>query len=252
MNLVPLRGEYYAECNEVFRRVSDQSDRMLEAFQDLTGTHHGLRLLSVGAGVGLFEIPMLQNLGDTVLRFVGLDIDRHACEVLERNLMQTFPAGLEWQVLNEPFQDFQIEEHFDLVLFNHTFEYLDGDPAGWLAKARDLLDDNGRLVIFSPNRGGINKIYAEIATPHFSEDLVPHLIGLSYSKRIIEAECDISLFDEDSDHPDRIRLLSFMTQADCRQVPASRREEFIHYYQALRSPGQDSIPHPTTLFVIHK
>jgi SAM-dependent methyltransferase len=250
MRLEPLRGAYYAECNAVFRRTTNQSDLMLDSLERLVGNRGRLRLMSAGAGVGLFEIPMLHMLGERMRRFVGIDFDRHACEVLERKLAEAFPAGLEWQVHHRSFQEFEAEQQFDLILFNHVFEYLDGDLAGWLNKAIGLLAENGQLVIFSPNRGGINKVYAEVADPHFTEDLMPLLAGFRHSTHIIEANCDTDLLDGSLDQGDGICLLSFLTQADCRNLSVGDRKQLAKYFKSLRSPGQSSIPHPTTLIIV--
>lgn len=252
MSWKPLRGEYYAECNAVFRRATNQGALMMQAFLRQVAGRGQLQLLSVGAGMGLFEIEALQRLKHRVQRFVGVDVDQHACEVLERNLARTYPTGLEWQVYNQSFQQFDAEQLFDLVLFNHAFEYLDGDRAVWITKSVDLLAEDGQLMIFSPNRGGINQIYQEVADPVFSDDLLPLLEGLPYSSEVIEADCDLSLMDQLPDHSDGTKLLSFLTQADCRDLPAGRREELVRYFRSLRQPGKTTIPHPTTLFVIQR
>ena len=170
----PLSGEYYLECNAVFRRSTNQAERMLEATLDATPPTPGLKVLSIGSGAGLFEIPLLhwfQASGRDVKRFVGVDINELACETLEQQLSIEFGALFDQVVVNLPFQQFTSSDRFDLVLFNHTFEYLEGDPMTWLRKGLDLRRGGGVVLIFSPNRGGINKFYDDFFGPIFSDDL---------------------------------------------------------------------------------
>ena len=144
----------------------------------------------------------------------------------------------------------QLHQH--LVLFNHTFEYLTRDPSAWMHKALNLRRGGGVVLIFSPNRGGINQLYGDFFDPLFSEDLIKVLGSedIHFHVREIPADCDISLLDEADDNPDKIRLLSFLTQVDCREITPKRREYFKRVFQALREPGGRTIPHPATLFII--
>lgn len=250
--MIPLQGKYYAECNEVFRRATDQADRMLEEIQPYLRQKKNLDLLSVGSGVGLFEIPMLRTYLDEIRSFVGLDISRYACEVLERKLEEEFEGKLEYSCVNLSFQEYRTDRSFDLLIFSHTFEYFDGDRLPWIQKSVDLLGDSGRVLIFSPNRGGINEVYAGLRDPFFSEDLEELLTrnGIPHEVSMIDARCDIVLLDDADQNQDKLRLLSFLTQMDCRQVSPHQREEYINYYRSLRPAHGSAIPHPATLFIL--
>lgn len=227
---------------------------MLEALEAVISGRERLSILSVGAGTGLFEIPMLESVrasGIELTRFVGIDVDPPACRALDRRLRERFGDSLDFQVVNQPFEQFEAHRRFDLVLFVHTFEYLTGDPNRWIERARRLLDRGGRLVIFSPQRGGINQIYERFTQGCFSNDLERLLeaAGIDYSANLISAHCEIGpLFDPD--HPDRIELLSFLTQLDCRPLEAEQQARFIRCYRSLQDPDTGKIPHPTTAFVI--
>ena len=121
-----------------------------------------------------------------------------------------------------------------------------------------MLYENGTIFIFSPNRGGINKIYSEKFKdfegyePFFSEDLEKLLIinEINFSTKTITADCDISLLQESNDNKDKIKLLSFLTQIDCRNLTIKQNDEYVSYYISLRKENQDTIPHPTTLFIL--
>lgn len=258
MSLLP--EPYYSACNEVFRRSTNQTQLMLREMEKFCRDRRRLSILSVGSGVGLFEIPMLKMLQDggvQISEFVGVDVSAHACAVLEENLRAEVGSGISYDVACSPFQDFTTNEDFDIVLYNHTFEYLGGRPVTWLRKSQSLLTPGGSVIIFSPNRGGINRIYGEAIqelggwTPFFADDIEVTLKShrIRFLKKRLVAECDISLLQESDPHPDKIKLLSFLTQRDCRAAPLEVRESYVEYYLSLRQNGR-TIPHPTTMFIL--
>jgi SAM-dependent methyltransferase len=250
--MIPLNGEYYVECNEVFRRTTNQSEQMLDEMRRFAYGRSDLRILSVGSGVGLFEIPMLRMLEDGVASFDGVDVNEHACRILREKLDKEFGTSLDFKVEHRSFQEYKTDHRFEIVLFNHTFEYLSGDRLSWIQKSRDLLVGSGNVLIFSPNRGGINRFYDEVFAPCFSEDLDQLLthIGMKHSTAAIEGACDVALLKGSDDDPDKVRLLSFLTQADCRDLPPAKRHELAEYYLSLSGDETSIIPHPATLFVL--
>jgi len=250
--MIPLTGEYYIECNDVFRRCTNQSEQMLAEMRNYAQNRNALRILSVGSGVGLFEIPMLQMLGDKVASFDGVDVNELACQKLDEKLENEFGTSLDFNVEHRSFQKYKTDHRFEVVLFNHTFEYLGGDRLSWIQKSRDLLVDSGNVLIFSPNRGGINRFYEEVFAPTFSEDLDQLLthIGMEHSTTAIEGSCDVALLTGNGEDPDKVRLLSFLTQADCRDLPSAKQRELVNYFLSLSGDESSIIPHPATLFVL--
>lgn len=251
-----LEGEYYSACQQVFRRTTNQSDRMLDKLQQILDGRLRLSVLSVGSGMGLFEIPLLERLmaeGARLDRFVGIDLDQHACQVLRQRLRERFGGRLDFEVVESAFERFQSEERFGLVLFVHTFEYLRGDLVRCLGRAWRMLAHSGRLVLFSPQRGGINAIYEQVSQGSFANDLQRLLeaAGLEYSAEQVAAECTIEPL-LDRHHPERVALLSFLTQLDCRQVSADRQDRFSEYFRSLCEPQTALLPHPTTVFTIRR
>jgi SAM-dependent methyltransferase len=250
--MIPLNGEYYVECNDVFRRTTNQSEQMLDEMRNFAHGRSDLRILSVGSGVGLFEIPMLRMLEDGVASFDGVDVNEHACRILREKLDKEFGTSLDFKVEHRSFQEYKTDHRFEIVLFNHTFEYLSGDRLSWIQKSRDLLVGSGNVLIFSPNRGGINRFYDEVFAPCFSEDLDQLLthIGMEHSTTAIEGACDVALLKGSDDDPDKVRLLSFLTQADCRDLPLAKQSELADYFLSLIKDDSSMIPHPATLFVL--
>jgi len=255
-----LADPYYSESNALFRRATNQTEVMLDRLADHARDRGRLTILSVGSGVGLFELPMLTRLGEegiTVARLVGLDPSAHATAVLGRKLADRHEA-LDFELVATPFETYDTEARFDMVLFNHVFEYLAGDPLTWVGKSLGLLADGGNVLVFSPNRGGINQIYQDVfaelvGTPPFFADDIEVMLdgsGIAFSMESMMAACDISALQRIGEDPEKLMLLSFLTQRDCREVTPEVRERYIEYYLSLRQPGESSIPHPVTLFVM--
>ena len=256
-----LSDHYYVECHELFRNLTSQTDLMLNRVKDYCQNRESISILSVGCGMGLFEIPMLALLmavGKTIPNFAGIDVNEYACNVFKRKLDAEFNSRLRYEVINQPFQEFSSTTRFDLILYNHVFEYLGDHHMKWIYKSFNLLSEDGNILIFSPNRGGINKIYAEMMkevsgfTPFFSDDIERILAGnsIEFASEVIIAECDISLLQAADDNPDKIKLLSFLTQIDCRKIPEQRKKKYLEYYLNLRNGNESTIPHPTTFFAL--
>ncbi len=259
--MLSLGGAYYAECNKVFRKKTTQVASMHRAVQEYCSNKQKLRILSVGSGVGLFEIPMLKLLirdGLIISSFVGVDVDKHACTVFSNKLRSEFGALLSFDVINQSFQEFSSDSTFDIVLYNHVFEYLGKQHLRWINKSLNLRSDRGNVLIFSPNRGGINKIYAESMKevngfdPFFGDDIEAMLSNKSipFYEKAIPGECDISLLDQPNEDPDKVRLLSFLTQMDCRPLCDAEKERYAEYYRSLSNDRKNFIPHPATLFAL--
>ena len=59
-----LTEPYYSACNGVFRGCTNQGALMLDEMEEMLRDLRQVSILSVGSGVGLFEIPMLRMLHD--------------------------------------------------------------------------------------------------------------------------------------------------------------------------------------------
>lgn len=256
----PLTGDFYAQCNALFRSLTNQAEIMLNMLYDHVLEKPKLNILSIGSGVGLFEVPMLQHLfeeGIAIGLFVGIDNDEYVCKILAEKISKIFGVQLKHEVLATPFQKYQTTQRFDLILFNHVFEYFTEAHLQWIQKSLDLRSGAGNVFIFSPQRGGINKIYGEMMKkvsgfdPFFADDISSLLSEnvIAYSSSELIAGCDISLLGEADEHAEKIMLLSFLTQLDCREITPEMREQYSAYFTSL-SIDHNHIPHPATLFVL--
>lgn len=256
-----LTDPYYSQSHQVFRRATNQTELMLDHLVDRLRGRTRLSICSVGSGTGLFEVPMLARLSDTGIaldRFVGLDLSEPACAILESRLEEAAHPGLAFTIIAESFETFETNERFDVVLFNHVVEYLPGEALRWIEKSIGLLEAGGSVLMFSPTRGGINRPYEAIRTeltgdpPVFAEDIERILdsAAIAFAQETMIATCDISALDRPGAEAEKLMLLSFLTQRDCRELPEEARQRYIDYYRSLRPPGEPGIAHPTTLFVL--
>lgn len=234
---------------------------MMDALLAECSGYKGFSILSVGSGSGLFELPMLRKLlaeGKNVARFTGVDIDKDANQLLVAALNAEFVGQLDFEIISDSFDTFDPKEPADIILYNHVFEYIREGHLGWMRKSVNLLAEEGKLLLFSPIQGGINAIYEENMSEHFdyapyySADIEKMLVGagMAFSKQRIRGVCDISLLDEIDSEADAMRLLSFLTQVDCRKVPGEQVAEQVEYFQSLAEPGEKRISHPTDFFVL--
>ncbi len=256
-----LPEDYYARCHAAFRRATDQTDVMLAAVDAIGRGRAQLGILSVGSGIGLFELPMLERLqasGIHISSFVGVDRSEHACRLLERRLQEAFGVGLAFEIVPSSIEAFTTQKRFDLILYNHVLEYLGDTALQELEKSLRFLSPGGKILIFSPQRGGINKPYAQVmlactgAEPLFADDIAALLEAneFSSSKTTLPASLDISPLLGSGRSPEKIELLSFLTQADCRVLPDDALAAFIRHYRSLLDGHPSRISHPTTLFTV--
>lgn len=113
----------------------------------------GKRALDVGCGAGLVCEP-LARLGAKV---TGLDA---AAENITAAKIHAEAQGLEIAYRNQAIEDFGGEVRgrgFDLVTSLEVVEHVD-DPAGFIAGLARVLDDDGLMILSTPNRTAMSKL----------------------------------------------------------------------------------------------
>jgi SAM-dependent methyltransferase len=133
------------------------------------------KLLDIGCGYGL-NISLFQEYSG---RFEchGIEPDRVvAAECARRTGVKPF-VGM--------FEDFEVEEKFDLVFLNQVIEHVI-DPRDWMLRIQKLLTPEGVVVFGTPNsRGFYSRIlgrkkdpffHAPLHLNHFSPDNITDLI----------------------------------------------------------------------------
>ena len=126
------------------------------------GSHHvtsgGRRLLDLGAGLGLFSREAMAR----GMAVTALELDRHAADELERELR--IP------VLRVPFEDFEPDVGFDLIIMNQVLEHAH-DPVDWARKLRAALTPGGVVVVGLPHAGSFWQRSIGMADPYVKPPL---------------------------------------------------------------------------------
>jgi SAM-dependent methyltransferase len=95
-------------------------------------------LLDVGSCMGLFLSAARPHWG----KVMGVEISEKMRAFVEREL------GI--KVFGEPFETLHTDERFSCIHMSHVIEHVP-NPSAWLTKARELLVEDGLLVIAVPH-----------------------------------------------------------------------------------------------------
>ncbi|HEX6181350.1 MAG TPA: class I SAM-dependent methyltransferase, partial [Chitinophagaceae bacterium] len=96
-------------------------------------------VLDIGSGMGTF----LYAAKSFYKEAVGLDVSKQMANFVEKHL------GV--KVFVQQFEEFTYPTKFSLIHMSHVIEHVP-DPNLWLQKAKDMLTDEGILVINVPNK----------------------------------------------------------------------------------------------------
>jgi len=128
-------------CNMDFdyRRFEPAVHRQVEQYLDFIRAHTtGKSLLDVGTGSGL--LPHLA-------RQAGYDVEGTD---LSRHVSETLPAKAGFRVHQGTIEDITFDRTYDIITMLHVLEHT-SDPLSTLKRARDLLGDEGYIVVVVPN-----------------------------------------------------------------------------------------------------
>lgn len=130
------RDETYIEEEMLFKNIFEKRVNILSRLKKKGN------VLEVGSSTGLM-LSLLQKKGWDV---TGIEISRKSAEA-------AIKRGI--KVIVVPFQKARLNEKYDLIIFNHTFEHLE-EPDKVLAKAYILLKRDGLIYIDLPNFDGFS------------------------------------------------------------------------------------------------
>jgi SAM-dependent methyltransferase len=193
-------------------------------------------MLSVGCGGGVMDRRITQVFSDHVesLSLVGVDPNPEHTRAFKK---QFAGEGFSTDVFTGLFEQFKIDQPFDIIHFVHCLYYFEHiEPE--LRKAVDMLAPGGALVVLQAPNEALNHLADRVWKKQFdqsawySNDVVEALAGMDVDLRVhrIEAEVDVTeCFKPDSRVG--IDILDFIVQADTRQFSdafqASLRESLL-------------------------
>ncbi len=262
--LVPLDEARFLETHGIYEGRSDQQRRIIEWFGEEIAPalrpDRPFRVLSVGCGSGMLDIPVAKRLASRKadLEYVGVDPNRVECEVLERRFEEASLPGVRVEVVPASFDDFASTRAFDLIHFVHSLYYMP-DPSAALEKARKLLAPGGRLVVFHAPREALNDLAVrfydkEYARPTLFADDFAELLdrwGWDYERGRVDAAVEVTPF-VDGDPEIGLALRDFIVQVDSERLPAPVQEIVERYLRLIvvEDRGRNHISHPVDVFFI--
>jgi len=101
-------------------------------------------ILDLGCGVGGFTIEFSKY----AKRVVGIDVEEKAIKTAKNNIRGI--SNIEVRLFD--LQKDDLKEKFDIVFMNEVIEHLENESSV-LRRVNKLLNNNGVLVIFAPNKG---------------------------------------------------------------------------------------------------
>jgi SAM-dependent methyltransferase len=263
-DLVPLGEARYLETHAAYEGRSDQQQRIIEWFGERIAptvpSDRPLRVLSVGCGSGILDVPVATRLAAETddLLYVGVDPNRTECEAFEQLFEDAALPGARLEVVTETFDDFEAVRPFDLVHFVHSLYYMP-DPAAALERARQLLAPGGRLIVIHAPCEALNDLATlfydkqyERPTP-FAEDFAELLDrwGWDYERARVDARVEVTAFVE-GDPEIGLALRDFIVQVDSQCLPLPVQELIERYLHliSVEHRGQAFIEHPVDVFFI--
>lgn len=276
----PLSDRRFDQSHERFEGQSNQQTQILEWLQDFgcrqidcrlgkaRAEREAFRVLSVGCGSGILDLPLIKTLADRmeacdvggIIQYTGIDPNPVACSRFRDEFGRLEIVSTELSVLEETVESYQHDQLVDLTHVVHAMYYF-ADPAVSLQTLIQCVAEDGELVIFQAPKGELNLLADCFWQEHlkapiwFSAELDKHLqeTGISFTRSRLDAEVDVTAcFDSDSSEG---RLtFDFIVQSDCENISEPIRRHVLDYLRSISRIHDDKVlaPHPVDVFVIHQ
>lgn len=219
-----------------------------------------LRVLSVGPGNGMLDVPLIRELAATgrATDYVGVDPSDVGCRRFREAFDSLNQSVVSLDVRCCGIDDFLDTQPVDLIHAVHSLYYVP-DTAATLNRLLERLATGARLVVYKAPRGELNALAEQFwqgddaASIWFSEQLESWLrdTGRAFETVRIEAWLDVSsLFCRDD--PKGALILDFLLHTASSDLAKPLREKVLACVQAMsRREGEQLLaPHPVDAFVI--
>lgn len=260
----PLPNGRFDAAHEAFERSSTQQGEILRSLSRVaTSTRllgEGLRVLSVGPGNGMLDVPLIRELASAgrATRYVGVDPSDIACRRFREAFESLDQSGVSLDVRCCGIDDFLDTQPVDLIHAVHSLYYVP-DTAATLDRLLVRLATRGRLVVYKAPRGALNALAEQFwqgddsSTIWFSDRLESWLRGTGrvFETVRIEAWLDVSsVFYRDD--PKGSLILDFLLHTASSDLSEPLREKVLACIEAMsRREGEQLLaPHPVDAFVI--
>eukprot|EP00794_Sanderia_malayensis_P009616 gene9616-10599_t len=192
-----------------------------------------IKLMSIGAGNGIFEDKLIKQFGLKVEYFHGVEPDCGRREKLQE-IVKTWELATESFIDHRLFdEDFKSDTKFDLILMSHVLYSIPG-PTEAIIRAKTLLKKEGKLkvkVLFDETTPCLAN--GEVVIEDIAEEL--HALGVEYKYFEAPFQNDFSDFitrqGGDNDEKGvfaRNHVISFLLQTRFEKLPADLQSEICH------------------------
>lgn len=219
----PLSDHRFDRSHEWFEGQSNQQAQILDWLQrfgtqqierckmasrnNTRNVAEPFRVLSVGCGSGILDLPLIQTLTDQIeasnnrdtIHYTGIDPNPVACGRFRTEFHNLEISSTELLVLEETVESYQHAAPIDLTHVVHSMYYF-AEPAVSLRLLMQNIAEDGELVIFQAPKGDLNRLADCFWQGHakdpiwFSADLQTHLqeTGISFTNSRLDAEVDVT------------------------------------------------------------
>ena len=166
-------GRYYPDNYSVYQRIEGSSEGVVcyinyfdlsywrrkmmqrEKLSIVRRFYHkqDARLLEIGPGGGQF----LKCIKDIGWETTGIEISSDMCDHI-KNTYDIECLNMDFNSLNDSENKQLTNNKFDIIVFWSSFEHL-YDPKGALDLCRDIMKDNGKLIILVPNADNLEESF---------------------------------------------------------------------------------------------
>ena len=259
----PLEGERYKDGQLIFRQSSNQQQLML----DWLGRHFvsqlgsdPIRFLSIGAGTGIFDVPIIQEFlrRDLHIQYEGIDPNENVLRLLEESLRPWAGEKLKVSIILSDFESYPTLKKFNFILLVHT-HYFFPDLCQSLQKAWGLLEEGGTIILYSALDIFLSQFFNVTFQSNFGHPpwLSHHVqealntLNIPFRRESIHAVLDISTcFGQDEKAAND--LLNFIIHADASHSSGIDVLLACLKENATQENGRYLLPHTVDVFVIGK
>jgi SAM-dependent methyltransferase len=268
----PLSREEYCEVFRAYKSISSEWTAMLgwienHLLKELAARDH-YSVLSVGCGGGDFDSELITALKRRCgfIDYVAVEPDLACCEQFKTLIDSRGFDGFRYEVHSSSFErlgeTFGSQRSFDLIHFTHSLYYIKHRDQALLS-ALDMLEEDGRLLIFHQTEQGINQVQQRflqrvtsgtdfmLSSRDLEAALKRYLIP--YRLEIIDSFLDITGISSQAS-VEAHHLMNFFLESKVSALSADTISEVFDYIQsiAFTDKGRRLIYHPVAILSIFK
>lgn len=261
----PLSDERFDAAHWAFERSSTQQDEirrlLARLVQQTRPADERLRVLSVGPGNGMLDLPLIGSLASAgvAMDYVGVDPNPVAGQRFAAGFREIESGGVSLSVRECGIDDLDNTAGYDLIHAVHSLYYV-ADPPRTLSRLIERLTPGGRLVVFQAPWGALNRLAAcfwtgaDGRTVWFSEQLEAWLREgrRRFEKHTIDARLDVTGALATGDADGRL-VFDFALHTAAETLPSEVRQRALECLRAISAGegGRSLAPHPVDAFVVY-